>query len=164
MLRRVTFVQMEISFVEYNAGGACFDEINDFMQRQGFTLYDIGEQVRGLIGSKGVGQVDVLYISALTSERWPSFMRDRSTNFCGANRFAIRSTNSDLGTTYTNTKSNRQSSKQKPESPHNVINLTNLQGVAVATLMSFLIGYACGKTKWDSQSIRSRLIWSEKRN
>lgn len=155
LLRRVTFVQMEISFVEYNAGGACFDEINDFMQRQGFTLYDIGEQVRGLIGSKGVGQVDVLYISALTSERWPSFMRDRSTNFCGANRFAIRSTNSYLGTTYTNTNSNRQSSKQKPESPHKVIDLTNLQGVAVATLMSFLIGYACGgKTKWDSQSIR----------
>ncbi|KAL3905197.1 MAG: hypothetical protein SGILL_009772 [Bacillariaceae sp.] len=63
-LRQISFLQLELSVVEYNSGGVCYSDIDEFLQKRGFRLYDIGEIIRssGAFGTAGVGQYDVLYL------------------------------------------------------------------------------------------------------
>jgi FkbM family methyltransferase len=63
-LRFVDAVQLEVSVVTYNDGGVCYYQIDQFMRRHGFVLYDIVDQHRSepLFRTSGTGQFDVFYI------------------------------------------------------------------------------------------------------
>ena len=85
ILQQVTFVQLEVSLTEYNAGGACSYDIDEYLRKRGFFLYDLGEQFRNFdaFGSTGIGQMDVLYMrpgAANVPEKL------RNVQFCGASR------------------------------------------------------------------------------
>jgi FkbM family methyltransferase len=88
-LKKITFVQLEISIIEYNNGGACWSEINSFLQERGFNLYDIGEINRNwaLFNTKGVGQLDLLYIRP-DSDFLPQWLLEHKVQFCGSSRKA----------------------------------------------------------------------------
>lgn len=64
LLKTVTFIQFEVSAVEYNYGGAaCWSDLDQFLQRRGFRLYDLGDRIYNsdAFHTQGVGQLDVLY-------------------------------------------------------------------------------------------------------
>eukprot|EP00559_Dactyliosolen_fragilissimus_P008314 CAMPEP_0184860968 /NCGR_PEP_ID=MMETSP0580-20130426/5748_1 /TAXON_ID=1118495 /ORGANISM="Dactyliosolen fragilissimus" /LENGTH=345 /DNA_ID=CAMNT_0027358269 /DNA_START=41 /DNA_END=1078 /DNA_ORIENTATION=+ len=86
-LKRATFVQMEVSIVEYNQGGACWFELDALLREHGFYLYDLGDFSKNiqLFHSKGIGQFDVLYIKP-TSPYLPKWIKDKESLFCGAGR------------------------------------------------------------------------------
>jgi FkbM family methyltransferase len=84
-LSQATFVQFEAGTIEYNQGGACFFEIDEFLRQHGFFLYDFGEiaYARHLFKTLGAGQFDVLYVKP-SSPLLPKAMK--STKFCGVGR------------------------------------------------------------------------------
>jgi len=86
-LKRVTFVQIEVSLVEYNIGGVCWYEIDDFMRSNGFYLYDQADwNVHpDAFHTKGIGQLDVLYVRP-SSPYMPKWLIDNKVSFCGSNR------------------------------------------------------------------------------
>jgi hypothetical protein len=63
-LARATFVQFEVSIIEYNQGGACWYEIDALLRQHGFYFYDSGDYFRipHAFHSKGIGQFDALYV------------------------------------------------------------------------------------------------------
>ncbi|KAL3772644.1 hypothetical protein ACHAWO_013189 [Cyclotella atomus] len=84
LLKEVSFVQFEASVVEYNKGGSCFFDVDEFLRQNGFYLYDFGDIMRdGLFQSPGVGQFDTLYINP-KSEHLPGPLS--SLKLCGSNR------------------------------------------------------------------------------
>eukprot|EP00523_Entomoneis_sp_CCMP467_P010825 CAMPEP_0168726736 /NCGR_PEP_ID=MMETSP0724-20121128/4820_1 /TAXON_ID=265536 /ORGANISM="Amphiprora sp., Strain CCMP467" /LENGTH=326 /DNA_ID=CAMNT_0008773555 /DNA_START=3495 /DNA_END=4475 /DNA_ORIENTATION=- len=88
LLKEASFVQFEGSLVEYNRGGSCLHEIDDFLRQQGFFLYDFGDQMMDkvrLFKTKGTGQMDVLYIRP-TSPYLPDHLLRTKPDFCGADR------------------------------------------------------------------------------
>ena len=68
-LAKATFVQFEASTVEYNSGGSCLYEIDEFLRANGFYYYDHADDLRNpnLLKTFGLGQWDVLYVN-LNSE------------------------------------------------------------------------------------------------
>lgn len=88
LLKEVSFVQFEASVVEYNKGGSCFYEVDNYLRQHGFFFYDFGDVMRnpGLFQSPGAGQFDALYIRP-TSETLPTKLRALKPNlFCGSDR------------------------------------------------------------------------------
>jgi len=88
VLEHVTFVQWEGSLVEYNLGGsACVHEVDEFLRRHGFYLYDIGDVFRKAhaFNTPGIGQYDLLYIKP-SSPHLPAWLRDNNYQVCGATR------------------------------------------------------------------------------
>jgi FkbM family methyltransferase len=87
ILKEATFVQFEGSLVEYNKGAACFYEIDDFLRRHEFLLYDFGDQLFAwrLFKTHGTGQFDAVYIKP-TSEFLPPALKQGKPNFCGSDR------------------------------------------------------------------------------
>jgi hypothetical protein len=86
LLQQVSFVQFEASMVEYNSGGACWSDVDALLQKHGFYFYDFGDANYGAASTfhtKGIGQVDILYIRP-GSSRLPAFYKD--TQFCGMSR------------------------------------------------------------------------------
>ena len=72
LLQTVTFIQFEVSAVEYNSGGAaCWSDLDQFLQQRGFRLFDLGDKVynNDAFHTKGVGQLDVLYYRPDSSHR-----------------------------------------------------------------------------------------------
>ena len=92
-LKRTTFVQLEASVVEYNKGGACWFEIDDFLRKHGFYFYDSSDYSRNthLFHSKGMGQFDVLYVKP-TSPQMPKWLVDNKVSLCGSKREAGNNT------------------------------------------------------------------------
>jgi FkbM family methyltransferase len=87
-LSQATFVQFEAGTIEYNQGGACFFEIDEFLRQHGFFFYDFGEiaYARHLFKTLGAGQFDVLYVKP-SSPILPKAMK--STKFCGLGRATL---------------------------------------------------------------------------
>ena len=42
-MKRTTFVTTEVSAVDYNEGGVCYDDVNTIIRSYGFALHDIIE-------------------------------------------------------------------------------------------------------------------------
>lgn len=84
-LRAATFVQFEGSTIEYNSGGSCFHEIDEFLRSHGFYYYDHGSDLRhpGLFKTHGLGQWDILYVNP-DSENLPSELKKLGPNYCGS--------------------------------------------------------------------------------
>ena len=59
-LKKATFVQFEVSVIEYNKGGACLHEVDELLRRNGFYFYDSSNYVRieETFHTKGIGQFD----------------------------------------------------------------------------------------------------------
>jgi len=84
-IRGATFIQFEGSTVEYNAGGACTYEVDDFLRSIGFYLYNHGDPYKhhGLFKTYGLGQWDQLYVRP-DSEYLPDKLKRKKANFCGS--------------------------------------------------------------------------------
>jgi FkbM family methyltransferase len=86
-LKKATFVQFEVSVIEYNKGGACWHEVDELLRRNGFYFYDSSDYVRieEAFRTKGIGQFDALYIKP-SSPYLPSWLVDNNATFCGVNK------------------------------------------------------------------------------
>jgi FkbM family methyltransferase len=86
-LKRATCVQLEVSIIEYNKGGACWYEIDELLRRHGYHLYDMGDMNRHEVAfhTKGVGQLDVLYVRP-ASDFMPQWLVENKVQFCGSER------------------------------------------------------------------------------
>jgi len=84
-LDRVTFVQVEISVVDYNDGGVCWYQLDDFLRSHGFFFYDAAgfNRFPDWFHTKGIGQFDSLYINP-NSSYLPNWLRENKGKFCGA--------------------------------------------------------------------------------
>lgn len=85
ILSQVAFVQLEVSLVQYNQGGACWWQIDEVLRKCGFYLYDLSDFARNpeAFHSKGIGQMDVLYVRP-TAPTLPRWLRDNKVNMCGS--------------------------------------------------------------------------------
>lgn len=84
-LAKATFVQFEGSTVEYNSGGSCFYEIDEFLRANGFYYYDHADDLRHpmLFKTFGLGQWDMLYVNP-NSEHLPKQLKQKQPRFCGS--------------------------------------------------------------------------------
>lgn len=84
-LEAATFVTLEASVTEYNAGGACFFEMDQLLRDAGFYIYDFGDQAYNgnLFKTPGLGQFDLLYVKP-SSLHLPNALKQ--TKFCGQGR------------------------------------------------------------------------------
>lgn len=89
-LEKATFVQLEVSVVEYNQGGACWHEVDHVLRRNGYYLYDFGDPSRNqkLFHTEGIGQIDLLYVKT-NSMSLPKWLIDNNVAFCGSNRIGL---------------------------------------------------------------------------
>lgn len=84
-LAKATFVQFEASTVEYNSGGSCLYEVDEFLRANGFYYYDHADDLRNpnLLKTFGLGQWDVLYVNP-NSEHLPEELQRKGPRFCGS--------------------------------------------------------------------------------
>lgn len=84
-LAEATFVQVEVSVIEYNKGGACMWEVDEAFRSHGFYLYEMDEFLRNtfLFKTKGIGQYDALYVRPTSNRLPPSFA---NCTYCGFGR------------------------------------------------------------------------------
>ena len=84
-LKKATFVQLEVSVIQYNKGAACWHEIDAFLRKNGFYFYDSNDYNRNEVAfhTKAIGQFDVLYINP-TSTYLPKWLVDNNVEFCGS--------------------------------------------------------------------------------
>jgi len=85
-LAEASFVQVESSLTEYNPGGACFYEVDEFFRSQGFYLYEMTEFFRNpSFKTMGIGQFDSLYVRP-SSDRLPAQFKELKGTYCGVGR------------------------------------------------------------------------------
>jgi len=84
-LKLATFIQIEGSAVEYNAGGSCLYETDEFLRSIGFYYYDHSDDLRNhaLFKTYGLGQWDILYVNP-DSENVPTKLKEKAPRFCGS--------------------------------------------------------------------------------
>ena len=85
-LKKATFVQFEVSVIQYNKGGACLHELDELLRKHGFFFYDSSDYVSipEAFHTKAIGQFDALYIKP-SSHQMPSWLVDNKAVFCGSN-------------------------------------------------------------------------------
>ena len=88
-LKQATFVQVEVSVIEYNKGGACWFDLDDLLRQHGFYLYDMHDFNRNpdAFYTKAIGQFDTLYVKP-TSPYLPQWLTDNNAKFCGSSTAA----------------------------------------------------------------------------
>ena len=64
-LAQATFVQIEASTIQYNDGGACTWQVDEYLRSQGYALYEIGDKRYSLdlFKTPGLGQYDLIYVN-----------------------------------------------------------------------------------------------------
>lgn len=65
VLQQATFIELEVSLIDYNPGGACYHEIDSFLRDLGFRLHYMnrGEVVEAYFKTPGIGQQDRIYVN-----------------------------------------------------------------------------------------------------
>ncbi|KAL3798071.1 hypothetical protein HJC23_012362 [Cyclotella cryptica] len=138
-LKRTTCVQLEVSIIEYNKGGACWYEIESLLRQHGFFLYDMGDLTRNEVAfhTKAVGQLDVLYIRP-SSDFMPQWLVDNKVQFCGSSReaMAIRGGQDDVAAV-------DSMCAERPQSR-----------LMLVGLVTFLAGYFVGRKKDRSMGMK----------
>ena len=83
-LRQATFVQFEASLVNYNPGGACYFDVDQFLREHGYFIHDFGGLMYNprLFKTNGIGQFDILYVNS-RSQLLPDSMRNNPSLYCG---------------------------------------------------------------------------------
>ena len=150
-LKRVTFVQLEVSTIDYNDGGACWFDVDAKLREFGFYLYDTGDYryAHGLFRTKGIGQLDTLYVKT-ASPYLPKWLVEQKPSFCGANR----------DVTPQNVKENHveDATAQKNAAEVLVLN-SNEPGVQiVGYFVTLLVGFMMGKLMSSFSSKKRRRI------
>jgi hypothetical protein len=75
-----------LNLTEYNAGGACFYEIDEFLRSHGFYWYDMADQTYNpAFKMLGVGQFDTLYARPSSTSFACQFGELQGT-YCGMKR------------------------------------------------------------------------------
>jgi len=130
-LNKATFVQLEVSVIEYNEGGSCWHEIDDLLRQHGFHFYDSADYVRneGAFHTKGIGQFEALYIKP-SSEFMPKWLVDNKIKLCGSGRGkkTMKEQNSVRG------KAAMEPTKEQDIMPHFLLS------VGAAFLLGYLLG------------------------
>lgn len=69
ILKIASVVTLEMSLVEYNKGGSCYDEVDQRLRSHGFTLYDMlgASHVPHLFNTPGAGQIDAIWVRPSSS-------------------------------------------------------------------------------------------------
>mmetsp|Transcript_20805 Transcript_20805/g.34305 ORF Transcript_20805/g.34305 Transcript_20805/m.34305 type:complete len:339 (-) Transcript_20805:30-1046(-) len=149
-LKKVTFVQLEVSVIEYNKGGSCWHEIDEILRHNGFHFYDSSDYIRneGAFHTKGIGQFEVLYIKQ-SSAYMPKWLLDHKVQFCGSGR-----NNTTRATTEKVQNSVRGEKTMLANSPvvaTDASTNTKIQHHTVFSLLSvvtaFLLGYTIGQRR-----------------
>jgi len=84
-LKSVSLVTLELSLIDYNQGGACYFEVDDFLRSQGFSMYDIVEtKYSSLYNTTGAGQIDAIWIKPSSRAFLSADLRN--AQFCGTKR------------------------------------------------------------------------------
>jgi hypothetical protein len=75
----------QVSVIQYNKGGACFHELDDFLRQHGFYFYDSGDynRIENAFHTKAIGQYDTLYIKP-SSDYLPTWLVENNATFCGS--------------------------------------------------------------------------------
>ena len=83
-LSQATFVQFEASLINYNPGGACYFDVDQFLRQHGYFIHDFGALMYnpGLFKTNGIGQFDILYVNT-KSQLLPDSMRNNPSLYCG---------------------------------------------------------------------------------
>ena len=146
-LKRVTFVQMEASVVEYNRGGACWFDLDAFMRHHGFYFYDLADYFYNpnAFHSKGIGQFDVLYVRP-TSSNMPKWLQDANVSFCGSNR-------EDKDVTERKTQTDGKVPLQDSAATASRFLTMETSNDVLGFFATFLVGYLAGMAR---QRIRSK--------
>lgn len=149
-LKKAAFVQLEVSVIEYNKGGACWHEIDELLRQNGFHFYDSGEYNRneGAFHTKGIGQFEVLYIKP-SSEYTPKWLLDNEVKFCGSGRETTKRVQNSVRGEATTTKKEKAavfdvgaSAKMKEQEEG--------QGSAfllLSVVTAFTLGYVIGQNR-----------------
>lgn len=139
-LKRTTFVQLEVSVIEYNKGGACWHEIDEFLRQNGFHFYDLGDSIHHefLFRTKGVGQFDVLYIKP-TSDFMPKWLVKKDVKFCGSST-EITTKEEATNIRVSSLKANSTTEETKSTGFDHKILLS-------ITFLAFLAGFLVGRTR-----------------
>ncbi len=85
-LKKATFVQFEVSVIQYNKGGACLHEVDALLRNNGFFFYDSSNYMWNpeAFHTMAIGQYDALYVKP-SSHHMPSWLVDNKPVFCGSN-------------------------------------------------------------------------------
>jgi len=142
VLEQVTFVQLEVSLVAYNAGGVCWSEVDGFLRRRGFRLYDIGDIVRNpsLLRTPAAGQMDVLYVRP-DSERLPNVLKERETQFCNPQALP-----SEEGSPQTPTAGEKEGTETKNTGDEYLKAMEARQQAALFVFV-FVVGFIVGRAR-----------------
>eukprot|EP00562_Extubocellulus_spinifer_P016322 CAMPEP_0178561478 /NCGR_PEP_ID=MMETSP0697-20121206/12025_1 /TAXON_ID=265572 /ORGANISM="Extubocellulus spinifer, Strain CCMP396" /LENGTH=279 /DNA_ID=CAMNT_0020194771 /DNA_START=266 /DNA_END=1103 /DNA_ORIENTATION=- len=128
-LEKASFVQFEASTTEYNSGGACFYEIDQFLRERGFYFYEVADLMRNpAFKTLGLGQFDVLYVKP-ASPRLPAKYNELNGKYCGMGRSSSSSV---------------RSSSYDDLSPAYLWSLTQQSSVYDEFWSGWLVGMACG--------------------
>mmetsp|Transcript_15449 Transcript_15449/g.32674 ORF Transcript_15449/g.32674 Transcript_15449/m.32674 type:complete len:345 (+) Transcript_15449:75-1109(+) len=148
-LSKATFVQLEVSILEYNKGGACWYEIDEFLRDHGFVLYDVDDIIRESFHTKAAVWMDVLYIRP-SSDYMPKWLVDDGAKFCGIGRDNMAANNKtattagDVGSTATATGG---------------IGSNSNDNIFVFVFVAFFGGYFLGGITAHGSKLQRRNVW-----
>lgn len=146
VLSEASFVQLETSVVEFNVGGACPWEIDDYLRGKGYRILDIWDLKSNpkLFQTTGLGQYDVLY---LNTNRRPDGLKD--IQFCKGS-----------STTTTKPATLQQQSlflNEAAAAPQEVVStLNSAMGYFACLVLGYLICYVQGRLSFRTTIARRR--------
>jgi len=149
-LRKATFVQFEGSTVEYNAGGSCFYEIDEFLRSKGFYLYDHADDLRHplLFKTYGLGQWDMIYVNP-DSQYLPRQLKSKGPNFCGSSPEKKKQLLESISKVSTGRALESDKSDKK-----------FMLGLGLGLILGFVVGILgpVAFRKWNSSKHRKRML------
>lgn len=127
-LAEASFVQVESSSTEYNSGGACFYEVDEFLRSHGFFMYDAEDVEKSeAFKTLGWGQWDTLYVRP-SSDRLPDKFKELKGTYCGMGRNTGSSTRT------------QQNSFHGEVENFDILSLWNLISCAIFGILGFFVG------------------------
>jgi len=150
-LKKATFVQLEVSVIEYNKGGACWHDIDELLRQNGFHFYDSNDYIRNekAFHTKGIGQFEVLYIKP-SSTYMPKWLLDNEVKFCGSGRETTKRAQNSVRGEATMTK------KEKADTSANTKEQEEVQGRAFlffSVVTAFTLGYVFGQRRIKNKGL-----------
>ena len=147
-LKKATFVQFEVSVIEYNKGGACWHEVDELLRRNGFYFYDSSDYVRieHAFHTKAIGQFDALYIKP-SSHYLPSWLVDNKARFCGVNK---------AGGGETLKKEGNMRGEMMDATAH--VDQTNFVQIFIVAISAFVGGYLARRQSSESGKVSSKRL------
>ena len=137
-LKKATFVQLEVSIIQFNKGSPCWHDVDEFLRRHGFYFYDYADGFIHEVAfhTKAKAFFDGLYIKP-TSAYIPTWLVDNNAEFCGSKE------DGEVG--HTISTAITPTSKQEPSGVSETL-------VMFFVFSAFLGGYIVGKINSSKQA------------